>query len=188
MSKTLYLIFDWDLVLFPICTNAGSDALTMLPVAQSRLEVSDASLNAYIIKLRAMLHEYRDICHDHGWILIIVTRNSETNVRNLLKKIVRIDDTQFQIISEPSREHNKLELVRMHVKGVNTSESVFILVEDSKKELYNAAMQARAWNTLLYMVRVEKPVKGAKYTSAAYGLMNQPGIVANVSSLLDTYK
>lgn len=184
-DRKVHFGYDWDLTLFPVSSDASANALTVLKGVQEGIGLSDDALEAYAAKLKARLEQDLSMCADQGWSLWIVTRNSEDNVRSLLREVVRIDDTQFQIISEPSREHNKAELIRMRA-GDDARGAVFILVDDSGKELDQAAAQAQTWGTLLHNIRVTKPSRGAQYSSAAYGLMNQADVLAKLDLLQST--
>ena len=187
-DRKVHFGYDWDLTLFSVSIDASADALTVLKGVQEGIGLTHDALEAYVAKLKARLEQDLSMCAERpGWSLWIVTRNTEENVRSLLREVVRIDDTLFQIISEPSREHNKAELIRMRA-GDDARGAVFILVDDSGKELDQAAAQAQTWGTQLHKFRVAKPNRGAQYSSGAYGLMNQADVLAKLDLLLSTLR
>jgi len=184
--------FDWDLTLFPVSTDDDTPASDVLESKLGEIELSVHDFNAYVSELKTYLTEMTNICAKKGWYFFIVTRNSEANVRYLLKEVVHVNDSRFVVIAEPSRAHNKAELARIHLGPVSIHGAVMVLVDDSEKELKNAAAQVCAWNeagygVTLHNICVAKPCRGALYKGSTYGLMNQSDVCAQINALIKQY-
>ena len=93
--STVVFAYDWDLSLFCVSIESHKKAEDVLQIKLDEIGLSAECFSRYTDSLRPYIETMSQVCARAGWHFLIVTRNSETNVRYLLKNIVKVDDSNI---------------------------------------------------------------------------------------------
>lgn len=180
--RPMYVMLDWDLTCDCMSTpgDEGVESNGARRAFKTKTGLSDAEETVYMSKLRLFLSNLLR-CQDDGELrLFIVTRNSVANVRWMLEHVVRMTASDFVILSDSEKKHNKAVMLQQHLALADKDvEGVVVLVDDSSSEHEKAsAYAAQHWvHAQLRRVHVVRPGKGAPYrdeiNGLVYGMMNQ---------------